>query len=110
MKKHIFILLAFLLPSVALHAENEIDSVKVYFRVSHTEIDPDFHDNGVTLDSIFHKLSTDSRLYGPTRRLSSVTVTGAASPEGSVQFNRYLSEKRAGAIFDEFRSRGLLTD
>ena len=110
MKKHLFILLAFLLPSFALHAENEIDSVKVYFRVSHTEIDPDFHDNGVTLDSIFHKLSTDSRLYGPTRRLSSVTVTGAASPEGSVQFNRYLSEKRAGAIFDEFRSRGLLTD
>ncbi len=91
-------------------AETEKDSVKVHFRVSHIEIDPEFNGNGETLDSIFKKLSTDSLLYGPTRKLRSVKVTGAASPEGSFKFNKYLSEKRADAIFDEFRNRGFLTD
>ncbi|MDE6511863.1 MAG: DUF3575 domain-containing protein [Muribaculaceae bacterium] len=44
------------------------------------------------------------------RRLTSVKVTGAASPEGSVKFNRYLSERRAEAIFNEFRHRNLISD
>ena len=99
-----------LIGSIPAFAQSEKDSVKVYFRVSDTHIDTDFSGNGETLDSIFHKLATDSMLYGPSRRLRSVKVTGAASPEGSVKLNRYLSEKRADAIFDQFRSHGLLTD
>lgn len=90
-------------------AQTEKDSVKVYFRVSDIHIDRSFQRNGATLDSIFSKLTADS-VSGPTHRLIGVSVTGAASPEGSVEFNRYLSEKRADAIFNEFRNRGLLTD
>lgn len=90
-------------------AESEKDSVKVYFRVSDTHIDPNFSGNGATLNSIFSKLTADS-ISGPTHRLIGVKVIGAASPEGSVKFNRYLSEKRADAIFNEFRDRGLLDD
>ncbi|MDE7345222.1 MAG: DUF3575 domain-containing protein [Muribaculaceae bacterium] len=90
-------------------AQTEKDSVKVYFRVSDTHIDRSFQRNGATLDSIFSKLTADS-VSGPTHRLVGVRVTGAASPEGSVEFNRYLSEKRANAIFNEFKNRGLLTD
>lgn len=110
MKNHIliFILLIFGF-SIAL-AQQEKDSVRVHFRVSNTKIDPDFDDNGIHLDSIFNKLSTDSRLEGPTRRLHSIKVTGAASPEGSIAFNRWLSEQRAQSIFNEFRKHGYFND
>ncbi len=110
MKNTICTLLIVLFGSIPAFAQFEKDSVKVHFKVSHIEIDPDYSGNKETLDSIFHKLDTDSLLYGPTRRLRSVKVTGAASPEGSVKFNKYLSEKRADAIFDQFRRRGLLSD
>ncbi|MBD5278460.1 MAG: DUF3575 domain-containing protein [Bacteroides sp.] len=109
--KHILPILLGILCIGAVYGEDiETDSVKVHFRVSHTEIDPSFNGNGETLDSIFHKLSTDSRLSGPTRTLASVNVIGAASPEGSVDFNRRLSEKRAQAIFSLFRNKGFLND
>lgn len=110
MKNTICLLLIVLSGSISTFAQIEKDSVKVHFRVSDTHIDPEFGGNGETLDSIFHKLETDSLLYGPTHRLTAVKVTGAASPEGSVQFNKLLSEKRAEAIFNEFRKRGLLSD
>lgn len=110
MKHYLILLLALIAGTSISHAEIDKDSVKVHFRVSHTEIDPDFHNNGSTLDSIFRKLVTDSLLSGPTRKLKSVTVTGAASPEGSVELNRRLSEKRAHAIFDEFRHRASMSD
>ena len=110
MKNTICSLLIILIGSIPAFSQSEIDSVKVHFHVSDTHIDRDYNGNGATLDSIFHKLETDSLLYGPTHRLRSVKVTGAASPEGSVQFNKYLSEKRADAIFNEFRRKGLLSD
>lgn len=110
MKNTIFSLFMILFGFISAIAQSEKDSVKVYFHVSHTEIDPDFKGNKATLDSIFRKLSTDSHSDGPSRRLTSIKVTGAASPEGSVRFNRYLSEKRADAIFDVFRSRNFIVD
>lgn len=109
MKNTIATLIIILLGSSLIFAQSEKDSVKVHFRVSDTHIDRSFGGNGATLDSIFSKLIADS-INGPSHRLVGVKVTGAASPEGSVEFNRYLSEKRADAIFDEFRSRGLLED
>lgn len=88
--------------SAAVHT----DSVSVGFRQSHIVIDRAFDHNGERLDSIFGLLDADSAAM----RLRSVRVTGAASPEGSVRFNRYLSEQRAEAIFDQFRRRGLVSD
>ncbi len=110
MKTHILTLFCILFAgTISIFAESEKDSVKVHFRVSDTHIDRSFSGNGVTLDSIFSKLIADS-VANPTHKLVGVRVTGAASPEGSVEFNRYLSEKRADAIFEEFRNRGLLED
>ncbi|MDE5870551.1 MAG: hypothetical protein K2H22_01190, partial [Muribaculaceae bacterium] len=110
MKNTIFTLLLILIGSIPAFSRSEKDSVRVHFRVSDTHIDRSYCGNGATLDSIFRKLETDSILYdGPTHRLVSVKVTGAASPEGSIQFNRNLSEKRAEAIFNEFRSKGFFS-
>ncbi len=83
------------------------DTATVHFRQSHIIIDPSYKNNQQTLDSVFAGLSADST---GRRILRGVHVIGAASPEGSVRFNDYLSHKRAEAIFDRFRSRGLLTD
>lgn len=82
------------------------DSVTVHFRQSRIVISPDYMGNRTTLDSIFRHLGPDSAAW----QLKAVSVTGAASPEGSVKFNKYLSEKRARAIFDTFDSHGFLTD
>lgn len=109
MKTHILTLAYLFIATFATFAESEKDSVKVHFRVSDIHIDRDFNGNGATLDSIFSKLVADS-LTSPTHKLVGVKVTGAASPEGPIEFNRFLSEKRANAIFDEFRKRGLLQD
>lgn len=109
MKTHILTLLIILCGLAGAQAETTKDSVRVHFRVSHIKIDPTYDGNEAALDSIFNKLRGDS-VSGPTLRLRHVDVTGAASPEGSVAFNRYLSEKRANAIFDEFSKRGLLND
>ncbi|MDE6650660.1 MAG: DUF3575 domain-containing protein [Muribaculaceae bacterium] len=109
MKTHLLTLFCILFGTITASAESERDSVKVYFRVSDIHIDRSVRNNGTTLDSIFSKLTADS-ISGPTRRLVGVKVTGGASPEGSVKFNRYLSEKRADAIFNEFRHLGFLND
>ncbi len=109
MKTRLLILLFILAGYSSGFAQIEKDSVKVHFRVSKTEYDPNYKGNQHTLDSIFSKLRSDS-LSASTHRLMHVRVSGAASPEGSVELNRLLSEKRAAAIFNEFRKRGLLND
>lgn len=43
-------------------------------------------------------------------KFSSIRVTGAASPEGSVAINRRLSEQRAERIFDFFSARSNVPD
>ncbi len=85
------------------------DSVRVYFRQSHIDLDRDYRENGQTLDSIFNKVTADTAAH-VKRTVRKVTVTGGASPEGSVRFNEYLSENRAEATFNQFRERGLLND
>ncbi len=103
----LFLALGLTCSSLLAHASNA-DSVTVRFRQSHINLDPTFSNNGERLDSIFSLLTPDS-----TRRaaaLRHIRVTGAASPEGSVSFNKYLSEKRAEAIVEAFRSRGYVND
>ena len=85
------------------------DSVTVHFRQSHIQIDPAFKGNGKTLDSIFKKLGTQSP-EERTRALRHISVTGNASPEGTVKFNEYLSEKRAEAILKLFQEKGMLPE
>lgn len=79
------------------------DSASIYFHQSKVALMPGFHGNGESLDRLAGEL-TDSTL----RLARRVRVVGSASPEGSVEFNRYLSEQRADRIFSYFASRDLI--
>lgn len=103
------ILLLYLFGAFTGFAEIFNDSVRVHFRVSDIKLDKNYKGNGNELDSLIRKISADS-ISGAKYRLLHVNVTGGASPEGSVKFNQYLSEKRADAIFNEFCKRGLAND
>lgn len=76
------------------------DSVSISFRQSKWNLDMEFGNNAATLDSINRRLEVvmNDSVY----RLSRIRVVGGASPEGSVAFNRILSERRAATLFDWF--------
>lgn len=84
------------------------DSVKIYFRQGKTDLVPSHGGNQHSLDRIADSLrmSYADSVY----RLHKIIVVGGASPEGSVKFNRWLSEKRAGVLFDYLSSYGDLPD
>ncbi len=87
----------------AVSAGIPADSARVYFRQSKTALLPDYKDNGASLERLAEELTdTTPRIAGHVR------VVGSASPEGSVLFNRYLSETRARRIFDWFSERDLI--
>lgn len=80
----------------------------VNFRQSKYDLDRSFGNNATVLDSIDRLLSTirnDSIL-----RLRRVSFTGSASPEGSLAFNRFLSERRAHSLFDHLNQYNPLND
>ena len=84
------------------------DTVIINFHQSKHDLDLELGDNKKSFDKIsetFKTLCTDS-IY----RISKVSVIGAASPEGSISFNKELSRKRALTIFDHVSTLTLLTD
>lgn len=74
-----------------------VDSAEVHFHQGRAQIEADYQQNGLRIDSLRRRMESDPRL-----RLKSVRVVGSASPEGSVAINRSLSERRAEAIFSCF--------
>lgn len=76
------------------------DSVMIHFRQSKWNLDTGLGDNAASLDSIDRRLTTV--LNDSVYRLRHVSVFGGASPEGSVSFNRFLSERRAETLFGWF--------
>ncbi len=73
------------------------DSVKIYFKQSKIDLLTDFKDNGKELNRITDSLC--NTYSDSIFRLLRVEVVGGASPEGSVKFNKWLSEQRAGVLF-----------
>lgn len=108
MKKTALLLL--LLPFFG-HAtgSEKVDSIEIGFRQSHIEFDPAIDRNGERIDSIVAKMQADSTAR-VNRRIRNIEVIGAASPEGSVRFNKYLSEQRATTLFNLFHNRALVGD
>lgn len=99
MKLRIFILFLALHTAAWAAAEELCDSVEIKFRQSKIILDPAYMGNAQSLDSMRSRM----RLYTHPDSMYSLTeirVVGAASPEGSVKFNEWLSEKRAEKIFD----------
>lgn len=94
---------------MSTHAESLRDSVLVHFRVSHTELDTAYMDNA---NSLGHARTIINNYDNPDSdlQLTGVTVVGAASPEGSVRFNEWLSHRRAERIFDYIDSQVALPD
>ncbi len=60
--------------------------------------------NGERLNEMLERMRQHNAA-GSGLRLKGITVLGTASPEGSVEINRALSERRAAAITDYFSSR-----
>lgn len=111
MKKWTIFILSLLLVSGCLRAQtvNEVrDSVKIYFRQGKIDLVPSLGGNQSALDRIADSLrmSYADSIY----RLQKILVVGGASPEGSVELNKWLSEQRAGVLFDYLSRYGELPD
>ena len=77
------------------------DSVRVYFRQGKSAFDPVFQDNVWRLAELSNRvkqLQLDS-----LARIERVEVIGSASPEGSYEVNRRLTQERARAILEYLR-------
>ncbi|MDE6225976.1 MAG: DUF3575 domain-containing protein [Muribaculaceae bacterium] len=80
------------------------DSISLIFRQSKAKIETGIDSNRERLDSMASELTENAA------RISSLSITGAASPEGSASFNETLSERRAAALFDYLSDRNLIPD
>ena len=74
------------------------DSVKIHFYQGKIGLVPELRGNQKALNRIADSLRTS--YADSVYRLQKVLVVGGASPEGSVKLNKWLSEKRAGVLFD----------
>lgn len=109
MKKLFFIALVFYGGYLSAQTVHEVrDSVKIHFRQGKTDLVPELRDNQKSLDRIADSLrmSYADSVY----RLQKILVVGGASPEGSVKLNKWLSERRAGVLFDYLSRYGALPD
>lgn len=88
--------------SVALSAQIT-DSLKVYFRVGSAEYDPTYRSNRERMDS-FIKRVYDVEQDSLNFTIFQVEYTAAASPEGAVDFNKTLSERRFQSILNYLKS------
>lgn len=109
MRKWVLIALLVCCGTMSAQSVDEIrDSVKIYFRQSKIDLVPSLRGNQAALDRISNSLQTD--YMDSVYRLRKVMVVGGASPEGSVKFNQWLSERRAGVLFDYLSRYGELPD
>lgn len=81
------------------------DSVRINFRQSRIEFDSTYMDNQAALAHAREVIAFHAG-EGAEYPLRRVEVVGAASPEGSVAFNEWLSHRRAERIF-EILSKGI---
>lgn len=104
------LIMAFMFYGVSLAAQNQQDlqdSVRIYFKQGKIELVPTLREN----QSALNRIADTMRITGADSayHLRKILVEGGASPEGSVKFNRWLSEKRAKALFDYLSHYGELS-
>lgn len=76
----------FFIHSLCLADEyNYVDSVEINFKVSKWDLDRTVGDNAAKIDSIERRFT--SIFQDSIYTVRHVSITGGASPEGSVQFN-----------------------
>lgn len=74
------------------------DALEIIFKVSKIEIDSTLFDNKVTFERIL--TAVDKIKSDPHYKIDKIEVSGYASPEGSVSFNKWLGENRAKAMIN----------
>lgn len=82
------------------------DSVKIYFRQGKSILDVSVGSNKAVLNSIADSLATS--YADSVYQLNNITVIGSTSPEGSIELNKRLSEKRANVLFNYLSQYGAL--
>ena len=109
MKKLFFIILTLCGCSLSAQTKHEVrDSVKIYFQPGKIELVPSLGGNRQSLNRIADSLRTS--YSDSVYQLRRILVVGGASPEGSVQLNEWLSERRAEVLFDHLSRYGALPD
>lgn len=109
MKKLILVSLVLCCACMSAQTIHEVrDSVKIYFRQGKIDLVPELRGNQKSLDRIADSLRTS--FADSVYKLQKILVVGGASPEGSVKLNKWLSEKRAGVLFDYLSPYGTLPD
>lgn len=91
-----------------VHAEENRAEVMIDFRVNVVRIDPDFSDNASKIQEIvdnINAINSDSTL-----EVTSVAFCGAASPEGSYEWNRYLAGARLASLERLIRAKVQIPD
>ena len=88
------ILLLFLLFCGGYVHAQELDSVRIYYRQGHREVDVLFRDNRAELERFIRILREE---YG-ANRLEGVVVRSWSSPEGVNHLNEVLSDRRADSL------------
>lgn len=80
--------------------ETATDSARIWFRQSRSLLERAFKGNGDSIAALRARIGRLKDEEGV--RLKSIKVVGSASPEGSTEINRRLSERRAEKIFGCF--------
>jgi len=77
------------------------NAIVVYFRVNHTNIEPDFRSNYQTLVDLISVVKAMEK--SGDAHVSRVVIAGFASPEGSFSHNMYLASTRANVLREFIR-------
>lgn len=109
--KNNILIMAFMFYGASITAQNHQDvqvSVRIYFKQGKIDFIPTLREN----QSALNRIADTMRItYADSAyQLRKILVVGGASPEGSVKFNRWLSEKRAKVLFDYLSRYGELPD
>ena len=78
-------------------------SVTLYFRQAISTLDLDFRDNRSRFETLIRVIDELER--SNDSRVARIMVAGFASPEGTVEFNQALSQRRADVIVNQLRYR-----
>ncbi len=108
MNRYIIILFLTLFWTSTAYSQERRSEVFVTFRVNSTQIDPNFKDNASRISELFsflQQLQADS-----TTNIVSISFCGAASPEGSYEWNRQLANGRLKALEKLVRSKVEIPD
>ena len=104
---YILLILSCFLYSKAAYSQEVRDSVRIYFRQGFSILDSSIGDNQAELNRIADSLATS--YADSVYQLKNIVVIGGASPEGSIQLNKRLSERRANVLFDYLSRYGSLS-